>query len=210
MGLKCSLLGHSFEPADRQQERSEEGDEVVTVVREIERCVRCGTERVVSENTEVTAVVEADEVGLEEGTDAGTDPEGGPGGAVDRSGAADGPGADPATEPDLADRDPEEEDAEILTDDGDDRPPGQWPEEPDDESWEPAADPEAAGDAGAADPADPDPAPEPDPDDEALSRITVPEGTIVCPECGFQVDADSAYRGGDPCPECGAWLTDDD
>ena len=56
MGLKCSLLGHSFEPADRERERKEQGKEVVTVVREIERCVRCGEERIVSESTEVTAV----------------------------------------------------------------------------------------------------------------------------------------------------------
>ena len=121
MGLKCSLLGHSFEPADFEREREEQGSEVVTVVREIERCVRCGEERVVSESTEVTAVVDEEKVGL----DDGADPD-------------DGPVA---------------------------------------------------------------------PDEEILSSITVPEGKIVCTECDFGVDAESSYRDGDPCPDCGAWLT---
>jgi hypothetical protein len=62
MGLKCSLFGHAFEPADIEREREEQGNEVVTVVRELERCIRCGKERVTSETTEVTAVVDADEV----------------------------------------------------------------------------------------------------------------------------------------------------
>ena len=217
MGLKCSLLGHSYEPADFERERKEEGSEVVTVTREIERCVRCYEERVVSESTEVAAVVDEDDVEFSESGRVGADHP-----AVDDAvGAGDG----------LADRDPAEEDTEILTDEEPGREPGAWPEEPD-ESWEPddsvestdspgasegpgtdagasagTDEPAAAADveaAGAGDEAEEGPV---RPDDETLSGLTVPEGTIVCTDCAFSVDADSAYREGDPCPDCGAWLT---
>ena len=225
MGLKCSLLGHSYEPADFERERKEEGSEVVTVTREIERCVRCDEERVVSESTEVAAVVDEDDVEFSDSGRVGADHP-----AVDDAvGTGTGDG--------LADRDPAEEDTEILTDEEPGREPGAWPEEPD-ESWEPeeSLGPDDAGesadspgqgeppeaDAGAAggtgetaptadaeaagtgDEADEGPV---RPDDETLSGLTVPEGTIVCTDCAFSVDADSAYREGDPCPDCGAWLT---
>lgn len=246
MGLKCSLLGHSFEAADVEREREEQGSEVVTVVREIERCSRCGAERVVSENTEVTAVVDAEDVGLDAddlgGQTTGSGPGGGIGGAVERSGAAEDAGdassgdeaarrtaeeaaaavdelaespEDPGEE--YAARDPEEEDAEILTDEEPEREPGEWPEEARGESWG-----EDDADGGGADGEESDepesggfdvddvtePAPDLDePEEESLSGITVPEGSIVCPECGFEVDPESSYREGDPCPECSAWLT---
>jgi hypothetical protein len=204
MGLKCSLLGHAYEPADVERERKEEGSEVVTVTREIERCVRCETERVVSESTEVTAVVGEDEVDLAEGTTtAGEDHP-----AVDE--AVETGGGD-----EFADRDPAEEDAEILTDEAPDREPGAWPKEPD-ETWDPEDGPESAPgatgeadestDGATTDDAGTDAGPV-RPDEETLSGITVPEGRIVCPECQFGVDAESAYREGDPCPDCGAWLT---
>mgnify|MGYP006875068322 CR=1 FL=1 len=210
MGLQCSLLGHAFEDAGVEREREEQGSEVVTTEREIERCRRCGTERVVSESTEVAAVVDAN------GSDAGS----GVASAVERSGVdpADGD-ADPdeggidATPPGTAaseefgtegSPDPAAEDAEILTDDGDgedaapaDRKPGEWPGD--------------TGDTG--DDADTDDSvgteiteETPPPDGESLSGITVPEGAIVCPDCSFRVEADSGYRAGDPCPDCGAWL----
>lgn len=245
MGLKCSLLGHAFEPADVEREREEQGSEVVTVVRELERCRRCGAERVVSESTEVTAVVDPEDVGLEEESTtspADSTPTGGaPGadapeedadgepsafdGVVERSGAADAEGetdaegegwsstndASESPEPSTADeesdfeaRTPEEEDAEILTDDGEpERQPGQWPDDPEDEPWDPESDPAVDADGTDATADDEEPAPEPE---EELSGITVPEGVLVCEECGFQVDAESAYRDGDPCPECGSWL----
>lgn len=205
MGLKCSLLGHSFEPADFERERKEEGSEVVTVVREIERCVRCGEERVVSESTEVTAVVDEDEVDLDDTGD-------GTGGGVADAGGSVGTGAGE----EYAARDPEEEDTEILTDEEPDREPGAWPDEPDD-GWDPAEAPTPDSEAAPGDEADEpgEASPEADaggdgpvaPDEETLSGITVPEGTIVCTECDFSVDADSSYRDGDPCPDCGAWLT---
>lgn len=210
MGLKCSLLGHSFEPADFERERKEEGSEVVTVHREIERCVRCGEERVVSESTEVTAVVDEDDVDLEDtGDGTGT---GVAGGDYD---AGEGVGTGAGEK--FTARDPEEEDTEILTDEEPGREPGAWPEEPD-ESWDPEEDqtPDADAEPGAegsdVDPGGDAPDAEADdgpvqPDDETLSGITVPEGTIVCTECDFSVDAESSYREGDPCPDCGAWLT---
>lgn len=266
MGLKCSLLGHSFEPADVERERKEEGSEVVTVTREIERCLRCDEERVVSESTEVTAVVDEDEVDI---GDAGRET----GGATGVGGGGGAGAVGSGTGGDLADRDPEEEDTEILTDEEPEREPGAWPEEPE-ETWDPesleetesegldradeADDAGAAGSGAAAGDhageiidADDDPvnagsddagnagshdagnagdediveagpaagAGDADageagadegpvePDAETLSGITVPEGTIVCTECSFSVDADSSYRDGDPCPDCGAWLT---
>ena len=208
MGLKCSLLGHSFEPADRERERKEQGREVVTVVREIERCVRCGEERVVSESTEVTAVVDGEEVGLD-GDEGRGSPGGEPStsvdGVVERSGAGDAGETLESNEYEA--RDPAEEDTEILTDDEPEREPGAWPDDPGG-SWDPDETPtpgESAGDAGdGGDAADDGPV---RPDEETLSGITVPEGEIVCTECEFAVDAKSSYRDGDPCPDCGAWLT---
>ena len=219
MGLKCSILGHSFEPADFERERKEQGSEVVTIVREIERCVRCGEQRVVSESTEVTAVVDEADVDLEGGdaTDRGA------GATTDAPGVGTdvGAGAGPGTAAGPTDdggtfeaRDPAEEDTEILTDDEPDREPGAWPEEPD-ESWDPDAPRDGNGDDGveataAETTTDVDGDSDDDgpvaPTEEVLSGITVPEGTIVCTECEFSVDAESSYRDGDPCPDCGAWL----
>jgi ribosomal protein S27AE len=210
MGLKCSVLGHSFEPADFEREREEQGSEVVTVVREIERCVRCGEQRVVSESTEVTAVVDEADVDLERGDAADR----GAGTTTDAPGMETDIGADAAAGPTddegaFEARDPAEEDTEILTDDEPGREPGAWPEEPD-ESWEPDAPRDGDGataETTATDADDPDDDGPVAPTEETLSGITVPEGTIVCTECEFSVDAESSYRDGDPCPDCGAWLT---
>lgn len=235
MGLQCSILGHAFDPAGVEREREEQGSEVVTTEREIQRCSRCGNERVVSESTEVTAVVDAVDVGLESDSEgaseldvdesqsepqsepepepeaeADPEPESVLGGIVDRSDAAEKNAdttADHATEPDTMPSDepeidideeppnPDEEDAEILTDDTDDDPerqPGQWPDDLD-------ADPAENGDEDEAIEFS-------EPRDESLSGITVPQGNIICPDCPFSVEANSGYRGGDPCPECNAWL----
>lgn len=253
MGLQCSILGHSFEPAGVEREREEQGSEVVTTEREIERCRRCGTERVVSESTEVTAVVDGEAVGLEDdsdadagvsadtGADAGDTAGGGLAGAVDRSDADrddgaeadDDAGRSPAATADdrgsasglsedaYDDRrfddeppDPETEDAEILTDDDpeSERAPGQWPDdtETDDEpdSDDVVDESDGRGEADdAIDVADGEDETTPEiQGEESLSGITVPEGEIVCPECGFRIQARSGYRGGDSCPECSAWL----
>ena len=238
MGLQCSILGHAFEDAGVEREREEQGSEVVTTEREIERCRRCGAERVVAENTEVTAVVDGDAVGLEPEAEAEETPadesEDAIGSALERSDAETsesngldiGEAAAPTSAGDEesvgeesptagdewetsesgigGDRageetpDPETEDAEILTDDGDDggheRAPGQWPDEDggdESEDAERVVETDAAAEGA---------------DEESLSGITVPEGWIVCPECGFRAEAQSGYREGDSCPECNAWL----
>lgn len=137
MGLKCSLLGHSFGETDVEREREERGSEVVTIVKEVERCSRCGEVRVLSENKEVTSIVEPDDVGLDADSEAsgsstalgnvaaGADDAG-------NSGFESGSDLDEFESP----GDPDEEDAEILQDDRpSDRRPGQWPDDEDD--WDP-------------------------------------------------------------------------
>ena len=80
MGIKCSLLGHSFSDSKVEEEREEQGSEVLTTIKEVEICERCGTERVVSENKEVTSLESADEdepaadaASVEGGTDDAAD-----------------------------------------------------------------------------------------------------------------------------------------
>ncbi|MWG35568.1 DUF7093 family protein [Halomarina oriensis] len=59
MALTCSLLGHAFDDYEVVRDREERGSEVVTQVREVAVCDRCGAERTLSENTEVTSIVDA-------------------------------------------------------------------------------------------------------------------------------------------------------
>jgi len=67
MGLRC-LLGHDFGEPELRREREEEGDEVVTTVREVKTCARCGETQIVSENTEVTTMEQlADEAAANAG-----------------------------------------------------------------------------------------------------------------------------------------------
>lgn len=70
MGIRC-LLGHDFGETEIEREREEDGDEMVATIREVETCRRCGTERVISENKEVTSIRTATEVGLGSGDRAG-------------------------------------------------------------------------------------------------------------------------------------------
>ncbi|MCT9095384.1 hypothetical protein [Haloarchaeobius sp. HME9146] len=56
MGLRCSLLGHDWSETEIEDERDEQGNEVVMTVREYEVCARCGEKTLISENTEVTSV----------------------------------------------------------------------------------------------------------------------------------------------------------
>jgi len=60
MALRCSLLGHDFDETEVEREREERGSEVVVTVTEYQRCLRCGTKTVTSENTEVTALDSTD------------------------------------------------------------------------------------------------------------------------------------------------------
>jgi len=228
MSLKCSVFGHVFGDAQVEREREEEGDEVVITVREVKTCSRCGAERVVSENKEVTTLeTPSDIVGDDAGETAGaTQPASDTAGGVgpDADAAPDPqPSAGPAgTDPDAtagpagveADSTPppEEDDGIILDDeDGDEddgRDPGEWPED--------RADPDGEERAEAAEVVETDPTPdseaeaETDPDPDAQTEVepttevlTVPEGTFHCPECEFSTPVeDSSLRAGDFCPEC--------
>jgi len=143
MGLTCSLLGHAFEADEIEREREQRGDEVVTVVRETETCGRCGEQRVVSETTEVTSVLDSDEAAIDAdagghpGTAGGAGASGELGGMIDRAdvdrreGRSDEP-THPRVDPQESYEPPEtpaDEDAEILGSepDDDDREPGEWP-----------------------------------------------------------------------------------
>ncbi|OYR53668.1 DUF7093 family protein [Halorubrum halodurans] len=100
MGLRC-LLGHDFSEPELEREREEDGEEVVTTVREVKTCARCGETQVVSENTEVTTMEQlADQAATAEGSaTGGTEPAGAT--ETPRStGAADEPdGSDAAADP---------------------------------------------------------------------------------------------------------------
>lgn len=61
MGLRC-LLGHDYGDPELERDRDEQGEEVVVTVREVATCTRCGAERVVSENKEVTSIASPSEI----------------------------------------------------------------------------------------------------------------------------------------------------
>jgi len=96
--------------------------------------------------------------------------------------------------------DPEKDDGLILGEEaesestGDDRQPGEWPDEPGDDGdgWSPETMPVDSGtddDSGVESTSD--------------SAVTVPEGEFACPECGFTTEVEStSLRAGDFCPEC--------
>lgn len=206
MSLKCSLLGHEFGPVERAEDREERTDEVVVTTREVQACERCGRQRVLSENKEVTAI--EDERGTEPasaGQDApagsATDPDaaeptasvGDPWESVE-----DTPNATAHIESvgDSPDASPEGEDAEIIESDPEATtgPPGRTPE--------PAPDPEpdAATDDGSTDGPS-----EPDDTEWAEASVRRPgqDMEYVCPECEWSRDAKrSSLRPGDVCPEC--------
>ncbi|KOX93597.1 hypothetical protein AMS69_06625 [Haloarcula rubripromontorii] len=106
--------------------------------------------------------------------------------------------------------DPEKDDGLILGEEeesepaGDDRQPGEWPDEPGDDGdgWSPETMPVDTG-------ADDNSSVEPTSD----SAVTVPEGEFACPECGFTTEVEStSLRAGDFCPEChkGSLITRDE
>jgi DNA-directed RNA polymerase subunit RPC12/RpoP len=76
MGLKCSILGHRFEETEVERDREEQGSEVVTTIRELETCTRCGERQVVSENKEVTTLATPEEPTGSSSDDAPADDDG--------------------------------------------------------------------------------------------------------------------------------------
>jgi hypothetical protein len=104
MGIKCSLLGHSFTGTSVEEEREEQGSEVVITIKEVETCDRCGKTRVVSENKEVRSIESATAV---EDT--------GPGSSPDPEPTPDEPTGTPAGGPSPSpDIDAAEDDAELI------------------------------------------------------------------------------------------------
>jgi hypothetical protein len=234
MGLTCSLLGHRFGDPVVEQDREDRGQEAVTVTREVVVCERCGERRIRSESTEVAAVTDHPDAdaGTDADTDAGTAPAGEPATRADGDAAtAEGTGStaepeaeaepEPEADPDLAapEGEPEDEGAEILTDDSDadagERGFGEWPEAP--ESTPDPTEPEPASPSGsegpAGDGADGDTggapgedAAETDADAEAFEEAAGADDgptRLVCPDCGFSVGATgSPLRAGDACPDC--------
>lgn len=153
MGLKCSLVGHSFGEPEREQEREERGDEVVLTIREVKSCNRCGTERVVSESTEVRPI--RPDPRTDEDAAEAEDPESA---AASEPPAATATGDDPESHPEDAEpaTDPETDDAVILTESDDeeaapepDREEGEWPEADDTRLEEAEQDSEADTDQPA-------------------------------------------------------------
>lgn len=182
MGLWCSLLGHRFEEPTVEQDRQENGDEIVTVTREVERCARCGTRRIVAENTEVTAVESAPDQA--DGTEGGRPTESAGGDRVAEGTGRDDVRSTPSGTDAVQRPGAGHDGAEILTDD--DREPGEWPAEPDATA---GAD---SGDDGST-PAGVEPGPSGD------------ARRYRCPDCGFTDSiAGSPHRAGDSCPECRA------
>ena len=120
MVLRCSLLGHDFDDPRMERDREIRGSEVVVTVEEYEECRRCNERNVLSENTEVTTLVE----------ESPSEPEG-DADVVD-TGSADTTSS-PSVEseppiPHTEDGEPIVDDGEILEDDPDqDRSYGEWP-----------------------------------------------------------------------------------
>ncbi|MFC5134543.1 MULTISPECIES: DUF7093 family protein [Haloferacaceae] len=88
MGLRC-LLGHDFSEPEIEREREEDGKEVVTTVREVKTCARCGETQVVSENTEVTTMKQLTDQAT--GGEASSSGPTGPPERTEPTGSADGP-----------------------------------------------------------------------------------------------------------------------
>jgi len=217
MSLKCSIFGHRFGEPAVERSRDESGSEVVITIREIQTCDRCGHQRVVSENKEVTTLETPDDVPDEPAAseeqepaqpadDPAPDPAPDEGATILEDDEPVVPEAEPdageavTAEPDPGSDDPTTDDGIILEDEtesaAEDREPGAWPQEPADSEpeWEPPTDLEAE------DVAEPDPGPTVEPTGEA---VTVPDGVYRCSSCGFTTPvASSSLREGDFCPEC--------
>ncbi|MEF8872972.1 MAG: hypothetical protein V5A41_15215 [Haloarculaceae archaeon] len=112
----------------------------------------------------------------------------------------DAEGEEPVTEDET---DPEKDDGLILGEEeesaGDDRQPGEWPDEPGDDGdgWSPETVPVDTDEDSSV-------------ESTSDSAVTVPEGEFACPECGFTTEVEStSLRAGDFCPEChkGALIT---
>jgi len=127
MGIKCSLLGHSFTGTAVEEEREEQGSEVLITVKEVETCDRCGKTRVISENKEVRSIESAEPAVEPDETPVDDEPTGTP---------------EPAGTTPSPDIDAAEGDAELIDEAEPEEPPA-----------DPTPDPEPAADTGGTEPA---------------------------------------------------------
>lgn len=116
MGLRCTVFGHKWGEVGTEREREETDDEVLLTVREVRTCRRCGSEEVLGESKEVTAL----ESGAPEQREAT------------------GETATAGTGDDEVASDPETDDGVILEDDAteDGRGSREWPGRPEREGVE--------------------------------------------------------------------------
>jgi len=151
MGLRCSLLGHSFGDSEVEREREEQGSEVVVTIREEQTCSRCGKTKLVSENKEVTSLA-AREGGVGASDAPGADDD------ADAAGRTDSPGDAAGGDDDGEFAAGDGRDAEIIDDGPDDSVP--------EATREAASIAEGDGEA-ASEPENPV-EPETDPEDDAV------------------------------------------
>lgn len=212
MSLRCTLFGHLYGDPQVEREKQKEGKEVVTTVREVKGCSRCGKRLVVSQNKEVTTVETATEGGAPvqngPGGGGGQDPDaaGGDGShsTADDQGLS---GSHPATaggsRADTGYESGEDlppahkEDATIITEEGEEVDPEEYDDADNQrglDDWEPDIDEESEEQG------------QPQSGTESSSEgVTVPSGEFSCPECGFSTAVQgSSLRAGDFCPECHA------
>lgn len=189
MGLKCSLFGHTFDERDTVRERESKGSEVVTVVKDVERCTECDATRVVSTNKEVVSVAGATaDGGVSSGPDLRTPGDGGdafetpaqlesatgpagseaPTGTADESGGVGGfvdrTDASAETDDPAPDALPDDEGVELVTDEPDAAASADVAEEPSASTDEPAPAPADT----EADTGEPESAPNPETEDAEI------------------------------------------
>lgn len=228
MSLRCSLFGHKYGETQRESDREQHGDELVSSVRDVKYCDRCGTQLVLSENKEVTKLEAEDGFeGTESPEQASESSQTGrtSGGQTGGDGGADGAGAVNAMAERAGVTEEGSDDLRGGTDDGTQEIPqaeDRFSTDDDDGGPPPRTDdavildedgeehqPESLGEGGVGDESVEEWEPETEPEEieqaesTADEGLTVPEGEFRCPECGFVTAVEgSSLRAGDFCPEC--------
>ena len=142
MAIKCSLLGHKFSGTEVEEEREEQGSEVVITIEEVEVCERCGKRRVVSENKEVTSLAASDEGESDAESESPPEP------AAEPEPEAEAAETDAQAPPPGPDMSAAEDDAELLDAGGDSDDAATADDEPEPE---PEPDIATAGETGVED-----------------------------------------------------------
>jgi len=230
MGFRCSILGHDFGDPEVVREREEDGSEVIITVREMETCARCGEQRVVSENKEVTTLetaadIVADDLGDGPGQrESDSQRRGDEPATPDATETPDDAGPtdtvdEPTADPQSADTGIGGEDGGVSVPDaegdsagGVDLPSDEieddaviLDDEDDTDERAPGEWPEQTRKDEEDDRrVETEPSADERPDVESTGdAVTVPKGEYHCPECSYTTPvAESSLREGDFCPEC--------